>query len=624
MNTLAVSAPFHAGESFTSFCSRVAFANGATSSRTFAMHMGIPYSTIALGKRSAVEKLAEISGEDPALLLSGVAARDESEFYINGEVVTSRYFNRSRFRYCPACLDEDLSTGSGPVASRPFGRLAWHVSFIRTCHEHGTALAISDTSVGIAVRDDFSLIWRSLPPSERKVACPTMEPTDFERYVLGRLGGLRERNMWVDEMPLYVVGHLSETVGAAKVYGKWFNSNRLNEVDWTAAGNAGFKILASGEDSFAEFLKAQQDEFLDRKRNHYSGQALYGTLYRRLEGLMEDRNYDPIRGFIREHAIRTLPFGPDDLLFGKLGMPRQLHSIKTASHQSGLTVKLLRSRLLHTGIIKQENLNTTPHRIFIDAPIMDAMLEGMADAQPAGLQSTTVAEKEAGAILGVGRDTWRQIARAFDLRGKAYARVPRRRVEAFLEDLKQVADKSHASRDGLHDPATAAIACCCTVTDVLHLILSRKLKTVALDDERKGIAQVLVDRAEAWAAIHGAAVLGHVTSFEAADFLRIDVDSLIGLARAGTLTRTKVPGGGRQFVYLRKEIEDFNSTFASTSRIAAVAGMSSGAVAAVLREKGVEPSFGKTGRGAHIYMISALDRVFESHAIAKLRSMVAE
>ncbi|MHC2297975.1 hypothetical protein ACVJBD_002181 [Rhizobium mongolense] len=620
MTRLLVAPDFMEAESLTSYWSRLAAANNVPRSRTFAQHMGIHYQDVSLGAPDAVEGVAKLSGVDVSRLRKGTATRVGNEFHINGEILTDTFYNRSSFRYCPHCLRDDLDHSDAPIAARPFRRLAWTVGFVRTCHVHGVFLATLPMTIDIGLRDDFSAIWRETSDDNRKITCQKGEHSEFERYILHRLEGKAVSEGWIDTLHLYVVGHMSETIGAAINLGTNFRAHQLDLPAWHAAGETGFQVLRKGLDHIVQFLRAAQQEFLDRKRNHYSGQALYGTLFRRLEGLMEDINYDPIRNFIREHAIRTLPFGPEDLLFGKLGMPRRLHSIKTASDQSGLSVKLLRSRLLHTGIIAKKDLSTTPHRVFIDVAHVDKMLEEMAEQQAAGLRGATVEEKEAGAILGVGRDTWSQIARSFDLREKAYARVARGRVEAFLEALTQIADRSEGPLDSLHDPTTAAIVCACKVTDVLHLILSRKLKTVVLDDSRVGIGQVLVDRAEIWAAIHGAEMKQHLTSFEAADLLFIDIDSLSRLARSGALSRSTVPGGGRQFFYLKKDVEHFNSTYASTARIGSAAGVSTWTAAAMLRDHDVEPEFGKTGPGAHVYLVSALKGVFDPGVLVKLRS----
>ncbi|MGR9449149.1 TniQ family protein [Rhizobium leguminosarum] len=619
MTRLAVSLDFMEEESLTSFCSRLAAANNVSRSRAFAQHMGMSYQDVALGATRAVGDLARLSGMDISRLRRGTATRVDNQFQINGEILTDTFYNRSMFRFCPHCLREDVERGLGPRASRPFGRIAWTVGFIRTCPIHGVFLATLPRTIDIGLRDDFSAIWRETAEDDRTVHCPAGEHSQFERYVLRRLQGDAPIEEWIDGLELYVVGHMSETIGAAINQGKNFRATQLDPAAWHAAGETGFQVLRKGRDAVVEFLKTQQDDFLARKRNHYSGQALYGTLFRRLEALMADVNYDPVRDLIREHAIRTLPFGPDDLLFRRLAMPRQLHSIKTASDETGLGVKLLQSRLLHNGIISSDALRTTPHRIFFKVDSLRRMLEEMTAQEADGILKATVEEKEGGTILGVSRESWNHIVRAFDLRDRAYARVSRRRVETFLEDLKLVArENTAASLDGLHDPAAAALACSCTISEILQLVLSRKLRTVGLDDERDGIAQILVDKTEVWTAIHDARMQGHLTSFEAADLLFIDVDSLAKLARSGVLPRTNMPGMGRQFFYLKDLVDDFNSAYASTARIAAAAGLSSAKAAALLHEHAVEPSFIKTERAAHLYPLTRLRGVFDTAVVSRL------
>lgn len=622
MSKLAVIVPFHAGEeSFTSFCSRVAVANGAASLRSFAMHMGIKLRAITLGEPEVLNQIAEITGVNVEALATGMASKDENEFRINGEVVTASHFNRARFRYCPACLADDVSGGTGPMLSRPYGRLAWQVSFIRTCARHQTSLAVSSRDVRFDVRDDFSALWRSVSDEEKTVSCQPMPSSCFESYVLKRLGGSKRSEEWIDDMPLYVVGHLSETIGAAALFGKWFSSGKLTNADWQRAGDAGYHIIRS-QDRLSSFLNAMQDEFLQKKKNHYSGQALYGTLFRRLEERQHtDRNYDTVREFIRRHASRTLPFGPDDLLFGRLHLPRRLHSIKTAADETGLSIKLLRSHLLHAGIVTKDELKTTPHRVFIEARKIDELLEMRAAQEAKGIHKATVGEKEAAGILGVSKLSWKRIAASFGLREKAYARVARRSVEDFLARLYAAANKDLAFQDGLLEPASAAGSCTCEVADVLHLVLSRQLKTVVLDNSRRGIAKILVNRNEVKSALLSDRVRQHLTSLEVADRLQIDVVTLMMLVESNVLTRKRFPNGGRQFYYSVEDVEHFNGTYASTSRIAAATGDTAWKVAATLREAGISPCIGAGVKSANIYSLLDVAAVYPQAVVDRLQKM---
>ncbi|MCQ1572742.1 TniQ family protein [Neorhizobium galegae] len=621
MTRLAVAPDFTMGESLTSYCSRLAAANNVTRSRSFVQHMGLRYGDISLGRPEAVELVADLSGTDLGRLRKGTATRVGNEFHINGEVITDTFFNRAEFRYCPHCLREDTDRGTGPIAARPYGRLAWGVGFVRTCRVHGVFLATLPGTINIDLRDDFAAIWRETSETDRARTCSQAAQSELEKYVLRRLEGEPVSEGWIDTLPLYVVGHMAETIGAAVTRGKNFLSKHLDVEAWHAAGDAGFRFLREGKPGFGQFLRSQQEEFLNRKRDPYAGQALYGTLYKRLEGLIEDPNYDPIRNFMRDHVMQTLPFGPEDYLFGKLGLPRQIHSIKTASDQSGLSVKMVRSRLLHTGVIAKEDLQTTPHRTFIDVASIDKMLEEMSDKQSTGSKSATVEEKEAAAILGIGRNRWSGIARFFKLRDKKYARVSRRRLEALLDDLKRAANVTSAPRPDLRDPSTAASVCGCRVSEVLQLILSRELKTVVLDASRTGIAQLLVDTGEIWDWVHGARkVKQHLTSAEAASILAIDSPTLTKLALSGVLLRSKVPGTARQFFYLKKDILEFNNAYASTARIGSALGVSTLTAAAVLRKHDIEPEFGKIGAGAHLYRISSLGHVLDASALRTLRS----
>jgi hypothetical protein len=149
-------------------------------------------------------------------------------------------------------------------------------------------------------------------------------------------------------------------------------------------------------------------------------------------------------------------------------------------------------------------------------------------------------------------------------------------------------------------------------------VLSHQLTTVVLDDSRVGVAGVLVDRVEVQNALLGDSVRQHLTSFEVADRLHIDNGSVAKLAKSRALPRVRSSMGGRQFYYSIKDVEHFNSTYASTARIAVAAGVPTAAVAARLRETNVSPALGAGLRSAHFYLITDLMQVYPQPVIERL------
>lgn len=614
MNKLAVTVPFSSGESFASFCSRLSEANNSGSLQTFCSDLGIPHRSVRLGLETALSAIARVADTDQELLRSGLATRSDAGYLINGEVLTVAHYSRSAFRYCPHCLREDMNGVGGPVCSRPYGRIAWNVGFIRACHQHGVLLARAEKTIGIDLRDDFSRIWNGLPSHERECKTPAAETTAFEKYILNRLAGCAEGSGWVDTLPLYVVGHLSDIVGAVTTHGRVFRSSDLDTAAWVTAGQTGFDILRGGPDAFVDFIRSMQHEFLAKNRNSYAGQALYGTLFRRLEQQLDDPNYDLIRDLVRRTAIDTLPFGPDDLLFGKLEMPRKLHSIQTASKQSGIPVKGLRRQLVHEGLIAKKDMKTPAHRIFVDAAAMETVLAAMLDPDGSGLASALVAEEEAMRIFDVSRDKWQMISTAFGLRDQAYARVGRADLMDFLDRLRSSATVESCPEGTLQDVVSATSSIGFRVVETLQLVLNRTLKIVAVDKQAIGLRQILIDATEAEAILLADFKRLYILREEVAQVLRIDIDSVNRMAKLGALKRTRAEGRFRH-AYLRSDIADFQKTYVSLSRAAAAADMHVTRMAKLLRDKSLTPDIGGKGAGAYFYRISSLKGVLDGQVL---------
>ncbi len=619
MNRLAITIPFCTGESFASFCSRLAEANNSGSLQTFCSDLGISHRSVRLGLASALSEVAAVSGTDENLLRTGLAGRTENGYLINGEILTGKYYSRSSFRYCPHCLREDISRNAGPVSSRPYGRLVWNVSFIRTCHVHGVLLARADRTIGIDLRDDFALIQKGLPDSEREASTAEADATDFERYVSLALEGGRERKSWIDTLPLYVVGHLSEVVGGMRTHGRKFRSSDVTEAEWVRAGQAGFEVLRGGADAFGTFLRSMQDSFLGFTKNGYAGRALYGTLFVRLEQQLDDPNYDVIRDFVRTTTIESLPFGPEDTMFGPFDMPRRLHSIQTAVKQSGVPLKRLRRRLVHEGLIDKKDMRARPHKVLVEVGAMERLLAEMSSADKPAPPSTLVAEAEAMRILGVSRNHWHRISEAFGLRERPYARVARADLDGFVAWLKSCATEIPPAAGQLQDVAAASVSLRVSIVEILQLVLDRVLRVVSVDEEAVGLRQILIDSEEVQAGSLRSSNREFMSAHECAEVLQIDVSSANRLGRDGVLKKIEAPGR-LNYRFRRAEVTEFSNAFASLKRAALAEGVDCSTLFWRLEREAIGPEIGGNGGGARFYRLSALAGVLAPSAIELLKN----
>ncbi|NRP73914.1 hypothetical protein ILFOPFJJ_04832 [Ensifer psoraleae] len=368
MTTLSITVPFHDDETIASYASRLAAANYASGVREFCGHMGLNHQKLIDGEPEEVARLMALADYELRSSDKRVVKRNGLFHEINGEVLARSSFLRSRLRHCPHCLAEDYENGSGVVTSRPYGRLAWCVTFIRTCPRHNVLLQLTERSSLEGGHDIAAMIaaWQRdpnvHPPAARCIQ------TDFESYVTERLWGRWDRRSWLDSLPLYVAGKMCEMVGATIRLGKRFVFDDLSEMDWVDSAQVGFEVLCKGEDAFRSFLEGLHSDFWDGEGDT-GGRHLYGRLYERLAYESDDPAFDCVRAIMREVALSSIPFGPGDDMFGPV-IERRFHTIQSASKEFNLHPLTLRKLLLKVGVIGTSAKDLTPDRILVPKDVV--------------------------------------------------------------------------------------------------------------------------------------------------------------------------------------------------------------------------------------------------------------
>ncbi|RVK42994.1 TniQ family protein [Sinorhizobium meliloti] len=317
MTRLSLTVPLHSGETLASFCSRTAARNGLPSARVFAAHLGFSFNGLSAGKRQDVERFAQAVGRFPESLGPALVQSDGIHVAVAGEKLPRTYLQRNRLRFCPHCVQEDEASGAGRAGTRAYGRMAWLVSLIRTCPIHHTKLLTSARSRPEALDDFFvRLGWELLLMPEHLRKSVPQQPTGLETYVVDRLNGDRTHMPFLDDLPMYAAGQLSEWVGAVLMFGVDFKPNEMTEDNWREAGGEGFGALSEGEHGFRQFLKSLHPKCSSGRLGSADPSSVYGQLYTSLMLCSGDAAFDRIRAIVREVSLEHLPLasrnvGPD-------------------------------------------------------------------------------------------------------------------------------------------------------------------------------------------------------------------------------------------------------------------------------------------------------------------------
>ncbi|MDW9668764.1 hypothetical protein GOB27_19490 [Sinorhizobium meliloti] len=490
MSTLHVAPVFHEDELFSNYVSRVAAANGARSAVEFCQDMGLQFQSLVDGDGPSVNRMLELTRQEHRANAVGIARREGRTLTFGSETLLRSNLSRHRLRVCPHCLDEDEASDCGYRGARAYGRLAWLPAFVRTCRTHGSMLVPLPEAAGFGSVHDFSARLELARPAWRRYvqAAASAESSDFELYVENRLLGREREAVWLDRLPLYAAGRLTEIVGATITHGRDFVTASLGERDWLEAGRRGFEVTSAGPDAFQEFLRSLHDKFWDRQGD-FGGRLIYGRLYETLAHENKDVVYDVIRDLIRETAVSSLPIGPDHRLFG-VSSPRRWHSVRSVTKEFGLHHKTARKMLMAGGLIPKGD-DATDSRSLIDAKAAVSFVQRWQSSL-----KTDAAQE----YVNISRSSWEIVLKEGyvkplieDYRERGVAPLfPVEELYRFIVRLEAVAPVRTSSESDFVNLPTAAKRMSARLSQILGLLFENKLEAAYTVSGTRGFEGIRV------------------------------------------------------------------------------------------------------------------------------------
>lgn len=595
MNTLAMKVPFHADETAFSFCSRLAAVNGVPNVKDFCSYVGLNHVKLVVGNAAETGRLLRLAGIDD---LAGRLLTKDGLFYdVNGQRLTRSSVMRSRLRYCPHCLEEDQATEGVRREARGFLRLTWCVTFIRTCAKHRTLLQVAAHNALAGTHDVVRMIADELPKMSSVTARPASR-TPFEDFVEAAVWGRRASYGWIDQFPLYVVGRMSELVGAGALFGKTYHVEDVSDQEWAAAAQEGFSILSAGRPAFEEFLASMHVDFWNRK-THTGGRALYGRLYERLSHENHDPAYDAIRKVIYDVTLDSLPIGPGDELFGRVA-ERRIHSVQSAAQEFRIHPKTLRKLLKNANLLLGSE-SLTDERMLLPKDEMLALVDRIRGNLPA---------RDAADHIGASRTLFDVLVAEGYVRNSAgadqagmYALFRRSDLDAFVARIASLQTCEFDPEAGLTSFSKTIKRANCKFSELLALLFGGKLRTITIDPTKSGLRAVMFDPREA-------ARLTELPSYEgfnivdAATELNIPsqvLRNLIGKGLIATEWQLNPFNRCRQRIIRTADVEEFGRNFVSLFNLGKDFNHNLGQVAQRLRCLGIHPSITAEQVGATFY-----------------------
>lgn len=481
MSRLAAIAPFFAGESLTSNCSRVGAACGFDTARKFAAFHGFSFAALASGDPVHVERFANLLDRPVAHLAAGaVHAISPRIAMVRGEALNRALMMRKRLRFCPLCLSDDDRRVRARRGFRKFGRLNWEVLPIRACPLHEVELMQADTELPAALAHDFAHAMSTLKLRSYRIRAQAMKPDTLQTYVERRLEGEPTGSAWLDSFTVSDAVMIAETVGAIDRHGVEFRNCTIQSQEWSRCAGHGHDILQGGESAFRSFISSVLRN-APAHRSVESGKSYAASLYDLLFYAVDD--FAAIAREIAKEVFADYASILSCLPADGLRYDSALMTISAIADEHGVQARRLKALLLDAGIIDRSNVARLPGHILID-------LER--GALFAGELRISVNQREARAALGADSRMLHALTNVLGIverstvgEGPDSFRVGRRfpleAIDRALDSLRRAVTMSEAL-GGMHSVPDVVRIAECSFHDVVRLLVHGKLERVALPE----------------------------------------------------------------------------------------------------------------------------------------------
>lgn len=590
-------------ETPASYCSRVARKHGRTA-RQFAADCGTDFQAIVEGDPVALATLFETCGVDQTHFVRSTVRRiGERLLSIGNEQLTRDTMKRAELRACPECLAEDQRGPDGVLAA--YMRAEWLVEAVRVCPSHHRGLEPLATGSQHQAHDFAWHLQRHDSPIAPSISAQDREVGVLVLYIIDRLAG-RTADHWLDQMPLYAAIKSAEIVGAAINHGIHTSWNSLTDDDWHAAGIAGYEVLSGGVAVIRNYFEQVQRAHA-ASRSSWGAKMIFGKLYEFLAHQNQDVAYEPLRAVLRSHILATFAIPAGEVVLGCKLDRRHLHSIHSASRETGLHPKPLRRKLLALGVLDALADHLSDDRVVFE-------VDGAADALQ--LLGTAMSLEGAADYLNIPRPHDRTVlappfinpVQVPSPRGGHRLAFPRQALDELMAKLVAKASQEQADGGEYVWLARASKQCVRPLLEILTLLFDGKLAQVRLDPLERGFKSILVNLDEVRGHLHASRTTLSLRDVEhrlkaSTQVVKALVDrdylpSTLELNPISNLpSRVVLPG----------DLDAFMDTYVSLMGLARERGLHFRALKSQLKAAGIVPAFEPQAVPATFYLRVHLD-----------------
>lgn len=352
-------------ETHLSFISRLAATNGVGVNE-FALDMGFSFKRIISQEKRALCDLAECGGlttdqVDDLMSWTGEATGNVQINFRN-EIFGSRSLRSPTIRGCPVCLRNDADTDTKIPARAMTMRGDWQFREVSMCVEHEHPLVPLWERSNLSERhDNAARLTEILPDLQSgKLNVPSDPLSKYDFWLNQRLVSGRDKT-WLSDKSVYAGSIFCRLLGAELLRLKVSPDD--NGASKTRAAQAkGFAVAQHSERAIADALEALAAHA--DGRNDEPKKA-FGRLYSDLNTLYLDKQaFAPFRRILRDCIVSIWPIGAGETVLGFVQNERKLHTVHTASKETGIGPFLLEQFLAHAGALKGNDTRPLGRRTF--------------------------------------------------------------------------------------------------------------------------------------------------------------------------------------------------------------------------------------------------------------------
>lgn len=591
---LLPSVPPLKGESTVSWCSRLADVHAAMSCSDWLMMMQISRQSVVETSEDCVLRLSSLNGiAADRIRQCGVRSEGNRLFRYQAESFGMNFALRTHTTYCPACLLEDCDV-SGSSAGHRVGRVVWSVAPVRSCPKHEVALVRRPNAGFYEQFQDMNLVAPGNGELDLQAKqAEQCQQSPLQSYVEQRFAG-HVGPGWLDGQMIDQAARACEMLGVCRVFGAHTDLKKLTQRQWHEAGAAGFEAASVGPKGIRLALDEIAVQSWKVKRGG-GPQAAYGRLYQWLQFAKSQRDPGPIRAVVREHILDAFEVEPGITLFGTVVRKRVRHSVPSLARETGLHHKTLRYALIGAGLIPNDAETNTA--VSFDAVAGEKLASRLTNSLPVTKIPDYLNCNRTQAEMLVRSGIISQLAPGRGKRAGLLSQVAIEDLDNFLDRFRNGGKAVGQASRGMKDAIEASEIARETATDIVRLVLERRLSRVEVVSAELRFRSVLVDPAEVkLLAEQKAAAIGYSAR---------EVGRRLGIFASGvTWLRKTVDGDGRpllaaeeainargtvRYRFAEAEVARFERAYASLTTLALEYGQSSKSMARRLREAGAEP-----------------------------------